>query len=127
MIEDPKKNAKRLVLLFWVMVAFYYFSISYDYISTEMNNDRMGEYIHYVVQLAGNETRTPREVRALLLVKADELQIPLKGDQIRIQGSGQNMRVFLQYDINLDIPIFRYGFYQKHYEHNIAYRQPRPF
>ena len=127
MIEDPKKNAKRMVLMFWIMVAFYYFYISYDYIRTEMNNDKMGEYIRYVVQLAGNETRTPREVRSLLLVKADELKIPLTGDQIRIQGTGQSMRVFLQYDVMLDIPIFRYGFYQKHYEHNIGYRQPQTF
>jgi hypothetical protein len=27
------------------------------------------------------------------------------------------------YDIDIDIPIFRQGFYQKHYDHKVAYRQ----
>jgi hypothetical protein len=123
--SDPKKNHKRLLLLFWMMIAFYYFYVSYDYIQTEMNDERMANYAHYVVQLAGNETRTPREVRSLLIVKADELQIPLKPEQINVQGSGQNLQVSLQYDINIDVPIFQYGFYSKHYEHTVAYKQPR--
>jgi len=123
--SDSKKNAKLLVLLLWVMIASYYFYVSYDYIQTEMNDDSMANYAHYVVQLAGNETRTPKEVRTLLLVKADELKIPLKPEQIKVLGSGQSLKVSMQYDINIDVPIFRYGFYSKHYEHDIAYKQPR--
>ena len=42
MVDDPNKHAKRVVLLFWVMVAFYYFYVSYDYISTDMKNDKLG-------------------------------------------------------------------------------------
>jgi hypothetical protein len=125
MIDDPKKNAKRVIVVFWVMAALYYSYVAYDYIRTEMNNDRMAAYIHYVVQLAGTESRTAKEVRALLLVKAEELQIPLKPEQIKVLGSGQSLKVSLQYDVNIDVPIFQYGFYSKHYEHNIAYRQPR--
>jgi hypothetical protein len=125
MTDDPKKNAKRVMLVFWVMLALYYFYVSYDYIRTEMNNDRMADYIHYVVQLAGTEARTPKEVRALLLVKADELQIPLKAEQIKVLGSGQSLKVSVQYDVSIDVPLFQYGFYSKHYEHDIAYKQPR--
>jgi hypothetical protein len=126
MTDDSKKNSKkRLVLVVWSLVAFYYFFISYDYIRTEMNDDRMGAYVHYVVQLAGNEARTPKEVRALLLVKADELKIPLKAEGIKVQGAGQSLKVSLEYDVNIDVPIFQYGFYSKHYEHDISYRQMR--
>jgi hypothetical protein len=125
MVEDPKKNAKRLVLFVWILVAFFYFYLSFDYLRVEMNDDRMADYVRYVVQLAGNESRSAREVRTLLLVKADELQIPLKSDQIKIQGTGQTLKVALQYDASIDIPIFRQGFYSKHYIHNVPYRQPR--
>ncbi|HTG74282.1 MAG TPA: hypothetical protein VMB70_10960 [Terriglobia bacterium] len=90
-----------------------------------MNDDKMADYVRYVVQLAGNESRSAREVRTLLLVKADELQIPLKSEQIKIQGTGQTLKVALQYDASIDIPIFRQGFYSKHYIHNVPYRQPR--
>jgi hypothetical protein len=125
MTDDSKKNAKRVVLVVWGLVAIYYFYVSSDYIRTEMNDDRMAAYIHYVVQLAGTEARTPKEVRALLLAKADELQIPLTAEQIKVLGVGQKLKVSVEYDVNINFPVFRYGFYSKHYEHDVAYRQPR--
>jgi hypothetical protein len=125
MTEESNLNRKRLVLLFWVLIAAFYFYLSFDYIRVSMNNDRMNDYIHYVVQLAGSESRSPREIRALLMVRADELGVPLSGDQIRIQGSGQNLKVSVMYDVDIDVPIFRSGFYSKHYEHQASYRQPR--
>jgi hypothetical protein len=117
-------NRKRLVLLFWLLVAMFYFYLSIDYIRVAMNNDKLGEYVQKVVQLAGNEKRTPREIRALLMVRADELGVPLSTDQIRIQGSGQNLKVFLMYDVDIEVPILRSGVYQKHYEHQVSYRSP---
>ena len=125
MILEPKVNARRLVLLFWLLVATFYFYVSFDYIRTEMNDTKLGEYVHYVVQLAGAENRSPREVRALLLIRADELGLPLRSDQIKVLGIGQQMKISLAYDIDLDIPIFRRGFYSKHYAHEDNYRQGR--
>jgi hypothetical protein len=125
MIDDPKKNTRRFMVVFWIMIAFYYFYVASDYIRTEMKDDRMAAYIHYVVQLAATEARTPKEVRSLLLAKAEELEIPLKPEQIKVQGSGPTLKVSLEYDVNIDVPIFQYGFYSKHYEHSISYRQPR--
>lgn len=122
---DPNASAKRLILLSWVFVAFFYFYLGYDYIRVDMNDTRLGEYVRYVVQLAGNENRSGREIRALLLVRADELGLPLTGDQIKIQGSGQELKVSVNYDVAIDIPVIRQGFYSKHYEHNAAYRRPR--
>jgi hypothetical protein len=124
-VEDPKKNGKRVVLLLWVTVAFFYFYLSMDYIRVEMNDDRMADYVRYVVQLGGNESRNAREIRSLLLVKADELKIPLTNDHIKIQGAGSTLKVAVQYDMDIDIPIFKRGFYTKHYEHDLSYRQPR--
>jgi len=118
-------NRKRLVLLFWLLIAVFYFYLSFDYIRVAMNNDKLGEYVHYVVQLAGNERRTPREIKALLMVKADELGVPLTSEQIRIQGSGQNLKIAVNYDVDIQVPILRSGVYQKHYEHQVSYQLPR--
>ena len=118
-------NRKRLVLLFWMLVAVFYFYLSFDYIRIAMNNDKLGDYVSYVVQLAGNERRTPREIRALLIVKADELGVPLTSDQIKIQGSGQTLKIAVNYDVDIQVPILRSGVYQKHYEHQVSYRVPR--
>lgn len=125
MAADPKVNAKRLVLLVWVLVAGLYFYLSYDYIRIERNDEKLADYVRYVVQLAGNESHAPREIRALVLVRADELGIHLKSDQIKIKGSGHELKVSLAYEMDIDIPVLHQGFYRKHYAHDISYRQPR--
>ena len=125
MAADPKPNARRLVLLLWLLVAVYYFYLTFDYIRVEVNDDKFGDYVRYVTQLAANENRSPREVRALLLVRADELGVPLSSDQIKIQGSGHELKVLLQYDVDIDVPILSSGFYSKHYVHTASYRHPR--
>jgi hypothetical protein len=123
MKPSPKSHAKRLVLLFWVLVAIFYFYLSYDYIRIEMNDDRFGEALQHIVQVAGSENRTSKDVRALVLVRADELGLPVRGDQITIAGVGHSLNISVAYDIDVDVPIFRQGFYQKHYDHKVVYRQ----
>ena len=125
MLTGSTPQARRVVLLLWMLVAVYYFYLAFDYIRVEMNDDRLGDYVRYVAQLAGSESRTPREVRALLLVRADELGVPLRNDQIKIQGRGQDLKIQVQYDVDIDVPILRQGFYSKHFVHSASYRQPR--
>ena len=123
MTDDPNKNAKRLVLLFWGVLAFYYFTISWNYISNELRDDRMEEYIQKIVQLAGNETRTPREIRTLVMAKASELNLPVEEDQIKVVGSGHKLKISLEYEVTVTTPILAIGLFSRHYQHNIGYRE----
>jgi len=118
-----KSHAKRLVLLFWVLVLIFYFYLSYDYIRISSADTKFQDYLEHVVQLAGNDNRPSKETRALILVKADELGIPIQGDQISILGGGNTLNVAVSYDVEIDVPIFRKGFYTKHFDHKASYRQ----
>jgi hypothetical protein len=116
-------HAKRIVLLLWVLVAFFYFYLSYDYIRVSMNDQSFGDYLHYVVQIAGQDHRPAKEIRALLLVKAEELGLPLKGQDINILGGGESLNVTVGYDMDIDIPLLQRQIYTKHFDHNVQYKQ----
>lgn len=122
---DPHASAKRVVFLSWVLVALFYFYLGYDYIRVDVNDSRLGEYVRRVVQLAGTENRSNREIRTLLLARAEELGVPLNGDQISIYGTGDTLKVSLKYDVDIDIPVLRQGIYTKHYEHSAVFQTPR--
>src|SRR5437870_8883106 len=92
-------GVKRLVLLVWLLVAFFYFYLSYDYIRANMNDKQFADYLQYVVQIAGTDNRPSKEVRALVLIKAQELGLPIRGEQIRIVGGGQSLDVSVGYDV----------------------------
>jgi hypothetical protein len=118
-------TAKRIVLLLWVLVAIFYFYLSYDYIRVTMNDRQFEDYLQYVVQIAGTERRPAREVRALILVKAEALSLPVKGDQITIMGGADSLNVSVNYDVDIDIPLIQRQVYEKHFEHKVKYQGPR--
>ena len=120
-----KPGVKRLVFLVWLLVAFFYFYLSWDYIRANMNDKVFGDYLQHVVQIAGPEYRPTKEIRALILVKAEELSLPVRGEQITILGGGDSLNVSVGYDVNIEIPLIQRQIYTKRFEHFVKYKPPR--
>ena len=114
---------KRLVLLVWILVAFFYFYLSYNYIRANMNDKQFADYLQYVVNIAGGENRPAKEIRALILVKAEELSLPIRGEQITIRGGGDSLNVSVNYDVDIEIPLLQRQIYTKKFEHLAKYQQ----
>jgi hypothetical protein len=123
MKNAPKAHARKLVLFVWVLVLGFYIYISYDYLRVQRTADKFSEALQHIVQVAGAENRPYKEIRSLVLVRADELGLPIRVDQIVIKGSGRTLNVTVGYDVDIDIPIFSHGFYSKHYEPKANYTQ----
>jgi hypothetical protein len=122
--KAPNPHRGRLVLLVWILVAIFYLNLSYDYIRVSMHDDEFADYLQYVVQVAGEEQRPAKEVRQLILVKADDLDLPVRGEQITVAGLGQALKIAVTYDVDIQLPIFERGIYRKLFQHEVAYRRP---
>jgi hypothetical protein len=124
MSKAPNPRTGRLVLLVWILIAVFYFRISYDYIRVSMSDEKFTQYLQYIVQIAGAENRPAGEVRNFLLVKSEELGLPIRGDQIVIKGGGTTLGVSVVYDIDIEIPILDRGIYHRQYDHKAYYKSP---
>src|SRR5262245_5735872 len=100
-------SRRRLVLLLWVLVASFYFYLSYDYIRVTTNDRQFADYIHYVVQLAGNDGRSAKDIRDLLLVRAEQLSLPVQKDQIVVRGQRESLNIAVNYAVDIDIPVLQ--------------------
>ena len=121
--RGPSARARWMVFVVWVLVAVFYFNLSYDYVRVNSHDQRFAEYLQYVVQVAATERRPPKEIRELLLVKAEELGLPIRGDQIEIGGSGTGLHVSVGYDVDIEIPVFERGLYRKEFQHTAQFQQ----
>lgn len=115
-------NIRRVVLLLWVLLAFIYSSLTYDYIVAGNKDRKLDEYLQYVVQVAGDDHRPSKEVRALVLVKADELKISLHGDQVSVSGGGQTLKIEAKYSVDFSLPGLHRSVYQRAFLHEAKYR-----
>jgi hypothetical protein len=118
-------NRKRLVLLVWVLVAVFYFCVSYDYIRVTSSDQQFGDYVHFVVQLAGNEGRSAKDIRNLLLAEAEKLSLPVRGEQIAIAGAGDSLNVDVNYKVDIEVPLLQREIFTKSFEHRVKYQTPR--
>jgi hypothetical protein len=119
----PGPNGKRLVLLLWLLVTIFYFYLSYDYIRATMNDREFREYVAYLVQVAGTERRPPKEIRQLILLKADQLMLPIREDQVSVKGIGTTLDVTVDYQVDVEVPLFERVVYTKAFHHDAKYHQ----
>jgi len=122
-VDNP--GTKRLVFLLWMTVAFFYFYLSYDYIRVMKHDQEFADYLHHVVQIAGTEERPAKEIRALLLVRAEELSLPIRGEQIAVAGGGQSLSVSVKYNVDIEIPLVQREIYTKRFEHKARFSGPQ--
>src|ERR1700687_5505142 len=116
-----RAHMKRIVLVLWILIAIFYFYLSYNFIRINMNDKQFDDYLQYVVRIAGDEHRPAKEIRALILVRADELSLPVRGEQITILGGGDTLSVAVSYDVDIEIPLLQRQIYTKRFEHKVVY------
>src|SRR5436190_22180311 len=99
---QPKRVTERYVAFgLWLLVIVVYFSLAGQWVSASADDKQFAEYTQHVVQIAADEHRPAKEVRTLLLVKAEELSIPLQYDRIDITGEGETLRTIVRYDTEI--------------------------
>jgi hypothetical protein len=118
----PNSQAKRLVLLVWLLVGFFYFYLSWGYIRVTMDDQQFADYLQYVVNVAGSENRPSKEIRALIVIRAEQLSLPVRGDQIAILGGGRTLNVRVSYQVDIEFPVLQKTVYTKEFNHYVQYR-----
>jgi len=126
MTDQARKTKIRIiVLMLWILLAAFYFSLTYEYISASNRDTSLEEYLRYIVVVCGDDRRPNKEVRSLVLAKAEELMIDLRGDQIAVTGYGQTLKISVSYMVDINVPVLQTSIYRKVFQHDTAYRNIR--
>lgn len=87
-----------------------------------MSDREFSTYLQYAVQISGQENRSPRELRQLILSKAEELSLPVESAKVLIQGEGQRLNVAVSYHVDTTVPLLSRGMLRREFSHKAAYR-----
>ena len=120
---ERASHAQRYVAMFlWMFLGFLYVFLISQWL-TVSNRDRLfTEYIDHVIQVAANEQRPAKEVRALILIKAGDLFLPVQEDEIQITGKGLALRAAVHYKVDISLPIVNQPVYRMRFDHDLALR-----
>ena len=111
----------RLVFMLWFLIAVLYFSLARNYIRVSMNDNEFEEYMQFSINLVVNQDRSPDDLRALVLAKARELEIPLDPVNVEIRGRGRTLELVVSYGVTIEFPLLPDAGYHREYEHAVEY------
>ena len=120
---ERASHAQRYVAMFlWMSLGFLYVFMISQWLTVNNRDKLFTEYIDHVIQVAANEQRPAKEVRTLILIKAEDLFLPVQEDEIQITGKGLALRAAVHYKVDISLPIVNQPVYRMRFDHDSAFR-----
>ena len=123
--ERTGTTERYVALCLWLGITLVYFSVASQWITFSTYDKQFTEYVQHVIQGAASDHRPSREIRTLLLVKAEELSIPLPRNRIDITGEGDTLRTVIRYDTEIKVPLLNRVVYRMEFNHELTQKVPR--
>src|SRR4051812_17349392 len=108
-----------VALALWVLLAAVFFSLAWQWIALTSSDKQLTEYTAMVIQRAFLQRRTAADIRALVLVKAEALSIPLAPEQIRFTEEGPSQQTIITYAGEIRLPLLNHVLYRKEFNHSL--------
>jgi hypothetical protein len=105
-------------MFLWLLLAFLFVSLVGQWITINSRAKVFAEYIDQVIQVAANQQRPAKEVRALILIKAEDLSLPVQGNEVQINGYGRTLRATVRYKADITMPIVNQPVYRISLQHD---------
>jgi hypothetical protein len=106
----------------WLLGGLVFLSLAGQWVMFSSGDQRLGEYTETLLQRAAVDHRPPQEIRTLLLVKAEELSIPLRSDQITVKRERETLRTVIDYDAEIKLPVVNRVLYRMAFSHDLRSR-----
>ena len=90
--------------VFWTLVFLAAIYLGVKLIPVYVNNYQLQDTMQNEARMAVLSRKTPEQVRDAILAKAQELELPLGRDQIRVEGDARNIRISCDYVVDIELP-----------------------
>jgi hypothetical protein len=114
-----------MTLSLWILVAATFFSLAKQWIAYTSADRQLTEYIESVLRRAAIDRRPTNDIRALVMVKAEELSIPLQPERLRVTRQGETVGTVLAYDAEIRVPVVNRTLYRMQFNHSLSDFFPR--
>jgi hypothetical protein len=109
----------------WLVLAFVFLSLGKQWVVFTSADKQLTEYADTLERQGALQHRPAKDIRALVMMKAEQLSIPAQDDQITVTGQGETLRTIIAYDAEFRIPVVDRVLYRMEFNHNLGLPAPR--
>ena len=122
---QPSPARRYLTLCLWLVVVLMFLSFAKQWIVLTSSDKEFTEYVESVLRRAAIDHRPAKDIRTLLVTKAEQLSIPVAEEGINITGHGQMLGTIIAYDREIEIPLLGGPLYRMEFRHNLGNKPQR--
>jgi hypothetical protein len=104
----------------WLVLAFVFLSLGKQWIVFTSADKQLTEYVDNLERQAALQHRPAKEIRTLVMLKAEQLSIHAQDDQITVTGQGETLRTIIAYDAEIRLPVVDRVLYRMEFNHNFG-------
>jgi len=113
-------SSKRYVSLsVWLLVAGVFVSLAWQWIAVNSSDKELTEYVEGLLRRSAIDRRPVKDIRTLVLQKAEQLSISVQDEEINVTGQGESLQTTIGYNADIKIPVLNRALYRMQFNHNV--------
>jgi len=115
-------SQRYIALSVWVVVFAIFSSLAWQWIALNSSDKELTEYVEGLVRRSAFDRRSAKEIRDLVLLKAEQLSIPMPEQAVNVSGQGESLQTTFTYDTVINVPILRHELYRMEFTHQVRFK-----
>ena len=106
--RDGERGAGRAKAIIWTLVL-----VSMIYVAVKVTPVLITEYqfqdsIQEIARFASATRKSNEQVKQAVLDEAQKEDLPIKSDDIKVEGSGGNVKINVEYSVMVDLKVYQW-------------------
>jgi hypothetical protein len=111
--RTAERGDSKLGCIVWLALLAIAVLISWKMIPVKVNSAELADYMVEVAQFQ-SARKPPEELKAMILARASELNIPLDKQNVTVVRTGDRIRMSVEYTVPVDFPGYTYNWHFRH-------------
>lgn len=118
-----RNPTQRSIAMFtWGFLGFICLCLLSQWVSFNRRDQAFTAYADRLIQIGVKQQSTARDVRAWLLIKANDLSMTIRPEEIRVTGDGPTLKATVHYYADLSMPVVNEPVYRVSFRHDLAHQ-----
>jgi hypothetical protein len=118
--QNQQRSGKQYAAVcVWLLVGLMFANLTNQWIELTSSDKQLTEYAQNAIQVGPLDRRSVKDIRTLIQIKAEQLEIPVSAESITISGEppGQ-VRAAINYESPITVPVVGV-LYRMQFRHNL--------
>ncbi len=106
--RNGERGAGRAKAIIWTLVFVSLIYVAVKVIPVLVTEYQFEDSIREIAQFASATRKSNEQVKQAVLAEAEKEELPIKSDDIKVEGSAGNVKINVEYSVIVDLKVYQW-------------------